>query len=201
MKKKLLFALIAIFTLGFNVANAQSFGIYGGVSLPMGDFADDSGDKAGLAKLGFGGGVQVAFPLGSPELELIGDAAFLYNPFDEDKSGIKDAAYTNIPIMAGLRYVGMVNPDFSIYGMGLVGINIASFSDIEDEFGDVLEIKGGTAVAFGFGAGVIFSEKFNIGARYLILGEPEFTAEFEGTEVGKFKQSISMLLITAGITF
>ncbi|NTV45395.1 MAG: porin family protein [Chlorobiales bacterium] len=213
MKKNLLLALIAIFTLGYyNVANAQSFGIYGGVSLPMGDFADDSGDKAGLAKLGFGGGLQVTFPLGSQGLELIGDAAFLYNPLDEDKSGIKDAAYTNIPVMAGLRYVGTINPDFSIYAMGLAGINIASFSDIEiqnaDGYGSPGKITfdSATSFGFGFGAGVIFSESFNIGAKYLILGEPEYKGKltvegYTGSADFNIKQSVSMIVITAGFVF
>jgi hypothetical protein len=202
--KKLFLALIALFTFGYGTANAQSFGVYGALSLPMGAFSDDSGDKAGAAKLGFGAGVQIGLPIvESPSgvFDIMGDVAFLHNPIDEKTSGIKDGAYTNIPVMGGIRYSAILNPDFSIYGMGLAGVDIAMFSDIKALNGTTYSSSTETSFAFGIGAGVIFSEKFNVGVRYLSLGTPKYEFSANGTTVGYIETSISMLLITAGISF
>ncbi|MBM3287370.1 MAG: hypothetical protein FJY88_08490 [Candidatus Eisenbacteria bacterium] len=152
-------ALLVAFTLaGPVVAQDEmgmgpSFTLYGGLSLPQGDFGDDSGSDAGLAKTGLGIGFEGDFPLNSPGLSVTGSIFFLMNGVDEDE--IEDAlegewcfgeygeyvcaeidnfdvgSYYNVPILVGLKYEAETSPGFSMFGFGQVGMNILKFPKYE----------------------------------------------------------------------
>jgi len=65
MKHLTVIMLALLLICGVNLYAQGQFGIYGLLSLPSGDFADDNMDdeKSGLAKTGFGGGAAYTFPL------------------------------------------------------------------------------------------------------------------------------------------
>ena len=138
------------------------FGVYGTLSLPSGDFGDDKGNDAGLAKTGFGAGIEFNYPLGTPGLFWTTNAWLLFNGYDVDEDDIEDAredefddydfdledfdleigSYMNIPIMSGLKWVLTLSPTAELYGVGQAGINFAKFPGFEenwtisDEFGN-----------------------------------------------------------------
>lgn len=114
---------------------------------------------------------------------------------------VKLPNYLNIPIMAGLNYEYSLNNGISLWGEGAVGVNIAkvtklevyqeghyyryeydSYSgsseieyDYEERWGMKYDIQ--TGLAFQFGVGVKFADKFSIGLHYYALGKVKLEGE------------------------
>ena len=98
-----------------NGQDARSFwALYGNVVLPQGDFGNDSGSDAGLATTGYGGGLEVSIPSGSPNLYYLISAHLLFNGLDDTELkslmrqlfpgfsiNIDAGNWMNIPVMAG----------------------------------------------------------------------------------------------------
>ncbi len=234
MKQTAILVLLVLFTAA-GACHAQSFGFFGGVSMPLGDFAGDGGEKAGYAKTGYGGGVEFCMPIGTGGLGWIASGAFVLNGIDIDKYPIDEyeeegirivsfdmGSWMNVPLMTGVRFEAEASPALGVYGMGLGGLSLvkAPKMDIDGRFtaGTITanfssEVTWDlvTAFCFGFGGGVIIGERFNVDVRYLNIGEPEFggkacltvagSSESIDKDLEKVKQSISMLLITAGVSF
>jgi hypothetical protein len=230
--------LVASVTLVSGFSAADSFGLFGAYSMPSGDFGDDSGSGAGLAKSGFGFGIEYSTPLGSPGLELMMSSSLLVNGLDADAmedelrdefSGsdieveyVEAGSYLNIPIMGGVRYLTPVSPMVDLFGIGLVGLNVLMVPEIQADlmvWDDTaneykrayLEQNHDPATSFGMGlgGGVIVNKRMSIGFRYYSLGKPEINGEMDIDVYGvrsehsdvKFDQSVSVFLITAGLTF
>ena len=202
MKKVLLIIVALLFSTSF--CFAQGLGIFGAISMPQGDFGDDSGSGAGLATTGFGVGADLVMPLGSPGLSGVGTVAFLMNKMDKDEiedsfdlgddSDLDVGSYMNIPVMGGLRFEGKVSPTMAIYGIGQAGINFikgpkleatieeevwngSQYVDVEGTMKTTFDMT--SAFGFAFGGGIILNDKINIGFKYLNLGEPELEGEIE----------------------
>ena len=154
MKRQII--LIVILMLVFPAVHyAQSgvqFGIFGLLSLPQGDFGSDdyTDEESGYAGTGFGVGIDVAIPLNTPGLSLIGSAAYIHNGTKTDdledflvrgleeedddfthSTNVDFHSWTNIPILGGLRYAFPVSPTMSVYGLFMAGINIVRVGDRE----------------------------------------------------------------------
>jgi len=204
--KKTIFLLIGlslVFILNNGYCEAQSFGLYGAVALPQGDFGDDSGSDAGLAKTGFGGGMEYCAPLGSPGLEWVLSGSLLLNKLDtdplEDELGwwldggdVDAGSWMNIPLMGGIRYRTMASPTVDFFAVGLAGLNVVKGPTIKYEalFWDDWEyeyvhveieqtLDPATSFGMGIGAGIIVNKKLSIAFRYLNLGEPEIKGDIE----------------------
>lgn len=230
--KTVLFITAFVLLSGIYQVNAQTekpyWGLYGAIALPRGDFGsnDTDEDKSGLAKTGFGAGVEHTYPLSSPGLSWVSNVSFILNGFDgealkdmfedEDVDVNVDAGnWINIPVMTGIKYQLKGSSNMSFYGMAQAGLNFVKGPKIEinssvSEY-DVKEtITWDFTSSFGFsiGGGIILNEKYAIGIRYLMLGEPDIktTAKIsinrETEEVkDKKEQPISILLLTVGIRF
>ena len=237
MKRVLGIIVVICFSMIFSVdfCKAQSFGLFGAISMPQGDFGDDSGADAGLAETGFGLGAEYSAPLGSPGWEWVMNGAVLLNGLDDDPfedelgyiygvevDDVEVGSYINVPLMGGVRYRSPISPTADFFGMGLAGLNIVKgptisfdmriWDDYDWEYMNASAEQTfdmATSFGFGLGGGIILNKKFTIGFRYLNLGEPELKGELEvdvdyggsGSAHVEFDQPVSVLLITAGVTF
>ena len=215
--KKIFIILLSSFLL-FNLNSfAQEGGgfesyktIYGILAIPVGDFGDDSGDDAGFAKMGFGGGLEFTKALSSPELGWATSVSFITNPLDESAlqdifgDNLETKPIFNIPILTGLKYQTEISDGMQFFGTAQLGINLIKSGTWSY---NNTEIKFDMATSFGFviGGGLIFNDKFNLGIRYYALGKPEIEAEIfiEGDSVDTFEEEIkiSIFAITLGINF
>ncbi len=200
----------------------KGIGIYGAFSIPIGDFGEESSDSvyAGSTEYGFGAGIDYTYKLKNPKLGLLASILYINNGVESDEiSGLFNEAcgeencsvdygsWANIPIMGGIKFKSRISPSISLYGLGQVGYNFVMPPDVNQIIGETkikANFDNAGSFAFGAGGGIVFKDKYNIGVRYLNLGDPEIEGDVVsdfGSEVLKFNQSISMLLITAGIDF
>lgn len=223
MKRSFLFLLVVCWTAVLaGPTYCGPLSLQGFISMPTGDFGDDSGEEAGLAKTGFGVGAEFKLPVGTQRLSWLFSTHLLVNSVDTDvieaemPGGSVDASsWVNIPLMAGIRVENVASPQIGMYGVGLVGLNFARSPQLDmsgpiDGYDAQFKQESGSATSFGFevGGGVLIADKFDVSLRYLNLGKPEFTVEVQGTvdgetvvTEGEFEQSISMFLISAGFAF
>ena len=154
MKRRIILTVIMFLTIP-TIIYAQSgvqFGLFGLLSMPMGDYGSDNfeDNKSGYAGTGYGFGIDVAIPLSTPGLSLIGSAAYIHNGTKTDEvedyiereiieddpdfthsTNVDFNSWLNIPILGGLKYASPVSPTLSIYGLFMVGINIVRIGDRE----------------------------------------------------------------------
>jgi hypothetical protein len=212
MRKVLLAGCLIGFLAAAGVCYGQTqgiFGIYGGLSMPMGDFGDDKGADAGLATMGFGVGAEFSAPLGSPGLYWTVGGAVVRNGVDdseieeqlEDMFGGYDiygdanvdiGSWMSIPIMGGLKYRSPISPTSSLYMQGQLGmaivmapkwdISMTVYDYYYDEYYDVEEEvtwDTATSMCFALGGGIVIGEQFSVGFRYISLGEVNIDGDME----------------------
>lgn len=216
---KSMFLLLAFFLLTSNCAFAQEeverislmkFSLYGGASLPQGDFGSTSGQKAGYGKSGFCAMIEGSKIL-SPNIFWSSSVSLSVNSLDETEiqkqlGGIPVSAgrYVTTWIMTGLKFGAPTSENAGIYGIGQIGILFSSFPDITLSYMDqsiTQTTKPAAAFAYGFGAGVQF-DKINIGLRYY-TGEPEYkqsasSGEYSGS--AKVSLPATLLQLMLGIS-
>jgi len=205
--RKVLFLTVGVLLFGICQVNAQNekpyWGLYGAISLPRGDFGDNVGSDAGLAKTGFGVGIECTFPLNSPGISWVTNVSFILNGVDEDtfedtfnetfyysdinvyKLNVDAGDWINFPFLTGIKYQSKVSSNMSLFGMAQAGLNFVKGPEFEisgsgydyDYGGYKLEITStmdfATSFGFSVGGGIILNDKFIIGLRYLNLGEPD----------------------------
>lgn len=195
--------------------------LHGLISLPQGDFGDDSGEKAGLATTGYGFSVEYTIPASSKNLFYVLQGHFILNSVDDTELksllGQMFPGYTidldmgnwiNIPVMGGLRYQTPLSPTVNLYLVGKIGLNIVKGPSMD------MTINGetgsstydmSTSFCLGVGGGIVIDEQINIGFKYLDLGEPELSGEVEAAgqseSLAGIDQPISMLVISLGYQF
>lgn len=219
----LLLSVFLFFNLNVSAQDDFSFGAHALLSIPVGDFGDDSGEGAGFAKTGFGIGADFTLPIGAPGLGWTSSLSFIINP--QDKNAIKDLlidamgmpedasistkSTLNIPILTGLKYQTEVANDIELYGAFLFGLNFIKPGEwkgtVEGESGSI-EFDSATSLGFAIAGGVIFNEHLNAGFKYFGLGEPDLDAtltspdpDLNGTET--VEQKITIFAITVGYSF
>jgi hypothetical protein len=223
MARKLVYCIILICVitgLSFAQAKAGKFALFAGVSLPVGDFGDNSSEGDGYATTGFGGGIEYTHPIGTPGLGWYTSGSFLYNGFDD--KGIKELAeeagmtnptvdagsWISIPILTGLKYEGEASSTLDFFIFGQVGLDFvmppdADVSEQDSDFTANLSFDSATSFSLAFGGGLVFSKKFNVSIRYLSMGEPkiEGTVTVGGEQVDTLEEDIgiSVMLITLGL--
>jgi hypothetical protein len=179
---------------------SPSFSIFGGASLPMGDFASTS---SGAAKTGFAGGVQ--FVTGG-QVGLLISAFYSSNPLDESAvSGASSVGnWQNIMALLGLK-IGTANASGANFFVApLIGVNFGKSPEISfnestyltDVFYNGYDYSGympisGTVTAqatsatvFAYGAMMeIELGHFIFGARYITC-KPHFDVTVSGVLSG-----------------
>jgi len=185
--------LFLLLILGSNVFAQEStssmhFSLFGGLALPQGDFGSASNakyeNKAGFANTGFCAMVEGSKNLNesvmwvsslSLALNGLDESAMKSDYFGSDYK-VTAGSYLTTWAMTGIGYETAISPTINIYGVGQIGLLLSSFPDIKVSYQGSPEAtattKGGTSLAYGFGAGVIIN-KINIGLRYY-SGEPEY---------------------------
>jgi hypothetical protein len=205
----MMLCVIVVALLCINVPAKAQFGIYGGLALPTGDFGATSGDKSGLAKSGFCGGLELIFglPISAPiDIGIIFSATALYNEFDmRDLKGDADPWLTAWPMIGGR--VSIPVGQLSFYGTLQVGGVIARFPEISYTYTGSSQKTTYKAdpvvkfIAFSAGAGVGLGP-LRVGLRYLDAGEVEFEIKSgSSTQGNKTKIGISALCVTVGLEF
>jgi hypothetical protein len=204
---------------------AQSVKAFGVLAVPVGDFGDDSGNDAGMAKLGFGLGVDVLFPFDAPGLSWSLSSILMINPVDgdemEDQMGgtIDVGSWMSIPLLTGIKYGGDVSSNVEMYVLGQAGLAFHRAPDIEWSgyiydgyeyvpFTAEQNLDSSTSFAFCFGGGFLLNDRFDISLRYLGLGTPEMDGEVEAWAMDEYvreyidvEQPVSIVVISAGIAF
>lgn len=204
------------------------FSVFGHLSKPNGDFADNSTETDGYAKFGYGGGIEYSRLVLPDNIYWVTSAAFVMNPVDSDDIAdfvfedndladhLEIKPYQNIPITTGLKYQTRVET-FDLYGMAQIGLNIVRMGDWEmtDVYQngypvDLIryEFETTNTLAFILGVGVILKDRFNISARYYALGETEIEEAKVYVDGDKLDWSdaendheISMFVFSIGINF
>ena len=222
----LVFVSLIFVGIGFSQTPAIRWALFGTVSLPVGDFGEDryfdlnrGGD--GAATTGFGAGVELIYPLGTPGLGWHTTAAFIYQGYDDvlirqwvqedlgSGANVDAGNYFIIPIMTGISYNVPVSPEIGIILIGQAGLGLIKkttmTASVPDTASGEIELDMATSFGFGIGAGLVFNDKFNISVRYMGFGEPDFEYTIlEDSSIyatGKWKIPVSTILITAGIYF
>jgi hypothetical protein len=215
---------VLIINIGYSQTSKVKFGILGGVSLPAGDFGEDksfnldTGKGDGFATTGFGGGIEILYPVGTPGLNWQTTAAFLYNGFDDtelinyiddDDAEVDAGNYFIIPVITGLSYQAPLSPTLDALLLGQIGVAFIKKTDMElsypnDDYTLNVEFGMATSFSFGVGAGLLINDKFNVTFRYLGCGEPEFDVTFDedgDTYDGNAEIPVGLFLISIGVFF
>ncbi len=184
MKKGLLTTLlILVLATG---ASAAGPAIYagGGVSMPMGDWAD-------FYKMGFGFGGGFGYPV-TPQFEVVGKV--FYNTFPVDSDVIEGGDFIAISFGADVHFYPMANnadeSAFAPYLLGGIGMSSVKVKEITAPVA-VPEGESETDLTFGFGAGF----QYEMSPKMALWVEAKYTIiSTEGA-------STSHLPIFAGIKF
>ena len=202
MRKVNLLVLLVAFLAVPASLTAQGFGnagigIFGGVAMPMGEFADDDTDDedAGFAKLGFTLGADAYLPLGTTPFGWVTSASVNSIGFDGEEAQGDDAdfgRYLMIPIMTGVSYPFGMGTGMTLSPMAQIGLNLAMGPS--GEVGDTEVSAGmGMALAFSLGANFMFSENLGATARWVNGGAPERDIDIEGQEDQEADNPISFV--------
>lgn len=220
---KNLFILFLFFVLSSKTVLSQDltidspkikFTIYGGASLPQGDFGSSSirDEKAGFGKTGFCAMAEGSKLLTS-STDLLASVSVSLNGFDTKEvekqmegSGfsVSAANYINTWAMTGVKYTVPYSEKVKIYGTGQIGILFSKRPDLTIsssifEISETSKTKLATTFAYGFGAGVQL-EKINIGLRYN-SGNPEYKPDESGESFDIATSSVSILQLMIGFNF
>lgn len=173
-------------------AQSTNFGVgaFAGVSLPMGDFGDDSDAQSGFAEIGFVGGLDLFYPLGMTGLSWLTSASVSAHSIDEETAGA-DGGYLFIPLMTGARYDIAAGPlGVFLTGQGGVVFNKGPSFEL---LAETVESDWGTAFGFALGGGVQATENIYAGVKYFPLGDVDFRYPD-----GDIAQDVSFLEIFVG---
>jgi opacity protein-like surface antigen len=196
MRKLIVWTLCGLLA-GAAPAGAQStnfgLGAFAGVSVPIGEFGNTTGAEAGEAELGFVGGLDLFYPLGTFGLTWLTTASVTAHSVDEDAGGGGEGGYLFIPVLTGLRYdiaAGLI--DVFLTGQG--GAVFHKGPSLQGPLGDA-DADWGTAFGLGVGAGLQVTDNLYAGIKYFPLGDVDFS--FEDTDES-FPQDVSFLEVFVG---
>jgi len=202
MKKVQFLSLLVIFSFIFQSISAQNkFEVHIGGALPQGGFADNNTDQAiygssGCAETGVLLGAKFLHQFSSiKDLSLTFSADYSINSLsqkfkDEVSSSLKNQinntsvslnfkypSYTNIPILVGLNYDILINPQTDFFINGGIGINFVSVSDLTAtaKFNglsatETISTNSAQGFAGQIGGGILFGKRISLGINYNLLG-------------------------------
>jgi len=177
--------VISLIILHVNVINAQyereekeiQVNIFGGLSIPMGDFGTSEQEKeAGYALVGFSAGFGFIHHA-QQNFNWIVDFYLSFNAFNEEvlqvqignSVNVDAGTYVNTWILTGFRGGADIAPSVKLFAFAEAGLLIASVPDItystsEESIEQTTDM--GIAPALGLGAGININS-YTISIRYL----------------------------------
>lgn len=187
--------------------------VYLGAAVPVGDFADDIGEEAGMAttSLALGGDVWVGIPA-LRGLQWLSSLNAMYFGVDEDFAvalageGI-DAdigRYETALIFTGARYAVEVAPMTRLYVLGQIGTGVARAPQGDLTFmGQQLQLTANWVPVWGVsgGVGILLRNRISLDARFGRLTRPELESELKygGTsEDIQYEQPMAWCRVTLG---
>jgi len=189
------------------------FSIYGGVSLPLGNFAKKwgEGDDKGLgaAKTGWSAGIQ--FVTGGT-VGLIIDGNYSQNKLDLPTSyttmpgKYEWVGWSSILALAGIKIGTDNSSGANFFVAPLVGALFGTspkidFTPAGSSTSTNWQPAGtGTAVAYGGALQLIFGEHVTLGAKY-IASKPKFKTTIDGKDYESDPMNITFLLVSLGFAF
>lgn len=194
MRNLIVWTFVALLAFaGPATAQSTNFGLgaFAGVSMPMGDFGDDSDPASGFAELGFVGGLDLFYPLGMTGLSWLTSASVSAHSIDEETRGA-DGGYLFIPLVTGARYDIAAGP-LGVFLTGQGGVVFNKGPTFEQVIGERVESDWGTDLGLAFGGGIQATENIYAGVKYFPLGDVDFS--YEGTTG---TQNVSFLEIFVG---
>ena len=183
--------------------------LFGGLTLPTGDFGKTDGNEAGFAKQGFFGGAEVMFSL-MPGLGVVVDGRYMFNKLNEEEilkqvgggPGVSTSlgSYTGILPMAGVRlYMSSPIGIFVDAQAGYIFAKSPEMTFTAPGFSQKIEAQNGKGLAYGASAGVDIGNTFVVGASY-ILTKPKFESTSGGVTT-TMEQRMNMIQLWGGIRF
>lgn len=185
--------------------------LFGGASLPQGEFASTNTQEAGLATTGFTGSLEVSSRV-NPALSWTSTFSFVSNSLDveemQKQAGsaftVTGGSYTGIWGLTGIKFSAPVSPVAELYGQAQAGLMHSSFPDLDVTFlGTKISQTATSSITFGFGVGAgVQLNKVNIGVRYY-SAKPEYEQTASGggsTAKNTVKLPMAVLLVMIGIT-
>ena len=189
--------------------------VYGGLSLPTGEFASTSLSdmSAGLARPGLAEGLEFTSEV-VPSFEVGVMVGVSVNSMDDTGmdayfhsilpyATVNTGSWILIPFVGSAGFSIHTSPWLDLFGRGYAGVVIGNSPDmtVSGSGNSVHQISGTSLVAgYGAGVGVLISHQYSICVRYLTC-EPEYSvaAWVNGYSAsGKFKQQTSIVLLTLG---
>jgi hypothetical protein len=186
--------------------SGSKFSIYGGLALPLGDFAKkDATSGAGLAKTGWSAGAQ--FVTGGT-IGFIIDGSYSQNKIEVSTANVpagklEYTGWTSILALVGVKIGTDNSSGTNFFVAPLVGALFGKTPEITftPTGGSASTSPAGTGTAFAFGANVeaIFAEHVTLGAKF-IASKPKFKSSVNGQDL-EGDQNISLLVVSLGFAF
>lgn len=157
--------------------------VFGGISIPTGDFSSSSGMHANYAESGIALGVEFTSAL-SKNLHIGLSGTFLLHNYDTgaQQNFMQDTLpmfkvyaedYLSTSLMGMVGYNTDISSAFMLYGRGEIGAFIFRQPEIREDnitrSGSGRRTKSATVAlspGYGFQVGIVVSENFDIGFRY-----------------------------------
>lgn len=228
MNRRFLVA-IGLVVMSVMCVSAQSKIIFGGLSLPNGDFGEDDlaknvfyGGKEGGAATGFNVGLKYLQPFSDPNLNWFVSAELFYNGFTSDlKDEVEDTynleyvnynSYFNVPVIGGVNYsVASLSPDVSLWVEGGIGVNCRIISDYSEETNTGTEYEydyeSSFCFAYQFGGGLKIKNNLLVGLSYYNLGSDKVRGEMstkgnaQSDQKTKTKKELSTTLLAVRVGY
>lgn len=188
--------------------------LFGGITVPVGDFGDELGEEAGLATPGVGLGIDIGVPI-KPVRGLGWQSAVegMFFGVEDDflVEGIGEGAdleigrYWGALLFTGLRYSVAANPYLRLHGTGQLGVGVFRGPGVEvSAMGESAEYVSYWEPVRGYsvGAGASVNDRVDVEARYAMLVNPELEGELRyGSMVEEIKaeQPVSWVRVTIGL--
>jgi hypothetical protein len=185
--------------------------LFGGASLPQGEFANSNTQEAGYGATGYTGSLEVSSRK-NPALSWTSTFSVVMNPLDVDEMQkqagssytISGGSYTGLWGLTGIKFNAPVSPTAEFYGQAQGGLLHSSFPDLDVTFmGTTVKQTATSKITFGFGVGAgVQMKNLNIGIRYY-SAKPEYEQTASGggiTVKASVKLPMTVLLLMVGVT-
>lgn len=185
--------------------------IFGGASLPQGDFGSTTTQESGLAMTGYTGALEIS-SRANPAISWTSTFSVVINSLDVDEMQkqagssftVSGGSYTALWGLTGIKFSAPASPTAELYGQAQGGVLHSSFPDIDLTFlGTTIKQTATSKITFGFGVGAgVQMKNLNIGIRYY-SAKPEYEQSASGggaSAKNTVKLPMSVLLLMVGIT-
>lgn len=200
---------------GFEEVRKNQFSIFGALSIPTGDFGETNTQKAGFATTGFGIGVELDVPV-DESFSVVTSGLFVSNPIDKDamntmfqnafgsSATVQTESFSSVFALSGIQFIGQSSTTSKLFLNAQGGLLVGTIPEITLTVGSAQSTQSSvsaTTFAFAVGGGLMFGDRFKVGAKYL-SAKPKYDVMASGTGgtvAGTIEQPTSMVLIQMNI--